>query len=139
MPQLTVKVDIRLKTRKIETAALYSFGVWVKQLGDEFQTQIGAEKWAWPNETRRKNGTIAGTIRDIVDTGELQGSQRGPGFFDGGRRAMFFWDAPYAVYALKGFRSFRGDLYPGRDWIKGALREKPPAKYVAQYLRGAIN
>ncbi|MEM9808073.1 MAG: hypothetical protein AAF959_22635 [Cyanobacteria bacterium P01_D01_bin.56] len=36
--------------------------------------------WTWPRETKRRNGEIAGTVRNIIDTGKLKRSQRGVKF-----------------------------------------------------------
>lgn len=36
---------------------------------------ISDERYQWPNQTQRSNGDIAGTTRDIVDTGGMRDSQ----------------------------------------------------------------
>ena len=42
--------------------------------GETAQENINAEAWEWPRETVRQNGMVAGSPRDIVDTGELRDS-----------------------------------------------------------------
>lgn len=37
--------------------------------------EIESKKWEWDRLTRRKNGALVGSPRDIVDTGELRNSQ----------------------------------------------------------------
>lgn len=46
-----------------------------EQLGYELDFAMEDERWGWPRTTRRRNGTIAGMVRDIVDTGELRDSR----------------------------------------------------------------
>ena len=41
----------------------------------QMQVEISSKVWDWPGKTKRKNGEIAGSPRDIVDTGELRNSQ----------------------------------------------------------------
>lgn len=42
-----------------------------EDLGVVFQFLLTDESWHWPRETRRQNGEIAGTTRDIYDRGDL--------------------------------------------------------------------
>ena len=42
--------------------------------GETAQEIIETEMWEWPRQTVRQNGTVAGSPRDIVDTGELRDS-----------------------------------------------------------------
>lgn len=46
------------------------------RIGNEHVKRAFDLGWTWPRETKRRNGQIAGTIRDIVDTGRLKRSQR---------------------------------------------------------------
>ena len=45
-------------------------------LGEMMQFNLLDERWHWPGETRRRNGEIVGSPRDIYDTGELYRSYR---------------------------------------------------------------
>lgn len=47
-------------------------------LGDACQVAIRSDRWPWPNSTVREDGSTAGSRRDIVDSGRLANSQRGP-------------------------------------------------------------
>jgi hypothetical protein len=44
-------------------------------LGGRFQETMTEEIFDWPNPTNRKDGTVAGTKRNIVDRGMLRASQ----------------------------------------------------------------
>jgi hypothetical protein len=91
-----------------------------KQLKEEIKT----ERYSWPGETRRRNGTTVGSPRDIVDTGAFLRSQR--------RRRVnlttirFEWGGSGGVtYAGYIYQGIPGKAYPPRDWIKPALDALP--------------
>lgn len=48
-----------------------AFESTVEALHDKIREVIQDERWRWDRETERKNGAIAGLLRDIPDTGEL--------------------------------------------------------------------
>jgi hypothetical protein len=45
-----------------------------QEFGDKCQEAIEDEIWDWPRDTKRKNGDVVGSPRDIVDTGKLKDS-----------------------------------------------------------------
>lgn len=47
----------------------------VEQLGQRFKDMIQDERWDWDRETVRSDGSVVGSPRDAVDTGELLNSQ----------------------------------------------------------------
>ena len=90
-----------------------------KQLKEEIQLV----QFPWPGTTYRKNGTIEGSPRDIVDTGAFLRSQRRERL--NATTIKFTWGnsgVNYAGYILQGVP---GKNYPGRDWIKPALDNLP--------------
>ena len=120
-------------------------------MDQELKTQIKSVKWPWPNETKRygkfrkaktakqflnvmaaqggRTYTIAGSPRDIVDSGDFLASQKRA--FDGRTNLVFTWDARsekgfmYAGAILTGYQAKSGRNVPGRNWIKAALDEHP--------------
>ena len=42
--------------------------------GATAQDVLTSEEWGWPRQTRRQNGSVVGSPRDIIDTGELRDS-----------------------------------------------------------------
>jgi hypothetical protein len=42
----------------------------------EMFTLLRADVWSWPNETRRRNGEVVGSPRNIIDRGELYDNQQ---------------------------------------------------------------
>ena len=102
-----------------------------KVLDQQLKEEIKTERYSWPGETRRRNGTIAGSPRDIVDTGAFLRSQR--------RRRVnlttirFDWGGSGGVtYAGYIFQGIPGKNYPARDWIKPALDALPIGPFFAR-------
>ena len=106
--------------------------VILRRYGDVMDQQLKEEiktvQFPWPRETRRKNGTVVGSPRDIVDLGGLLRSQRRD--YPSATQLLFTWDAkskgfPYAGLVLTGYTTRRGTVVPGRNWIKPALDKHP--------------
>lgn len=86
----------------------------------DFDQQMAAEKWQWnDNQTRRKNGQIVGSPRDIIDTGDLLASKRREQI----SRSVteFIWDDPVAGGVHDGMRTRSGKDLPARPWTEPTL------------------
>lgn len=78
----TPKVTLKTDTKKERLAALKSLTRGIQAGGSQIESYLPglldqaleASVWSWPRTTLRKNGTTAGTSRNIVDTGALKGS-----------------------------------------------------------------
>lgn len=127
---------INLKTDVITRPATQAFVQYTRVLYNQFTEEFADQKWTWPRKTKRKNGSIAGAVRNIIDTGELLNSQR-LDYKYGKTTAIYSWNTPYASFVLTGFRTSRGNEYRGRDWIGSGVAAKPPAQYIAQALKGS--
>ncbi len=103
-------------------AILTTYG---KELDQQLKEEIKTVQFPWTDRlTYRRNGTIEGTPRDIVDTGAFLRSQR--------RRRVnvntirFTWGGAggvtYAGYIYEGIKEKN---YPARDWIAPALDALP--------------
>ena len=97
-----------------------------RQLKEEIQTV----QFDWPRQTRRRNGTVVGSPRDIVDLGGLLRSQRRE--YPSATQLLFTWDAKsdkgfmYAGLILTGYVvGPRSTVVPPRNWIKPALDKHP--------------
>lgn len=101
---------------------------WAEQ---DFRKEIEAQKWGWPGTTKRKNGSEAGTTRDIVDLGGLRDSQKREDF--GQERTIFTWtgkdedggEKAYALYVHDGYTSKGGGKMPARPFTDNAISELP--------------
>jgi hypothetical protein len=108
--------QLKLRVANIMTA-------YGKAIDQQFKEEIQLVQFSWPGTTYRKNGTIEGSPRDIVDTGAFLASQRRERF--NATTIKFTWGnsgVNYAGYILQGVS---GRNYPGRDWIKPALTNLP--------------
>ena len=112
-------------------------------MGPQLQNEIAKPQFNWPRETRRQNGQVVGSPRDIVDKGKFIDSQTEPTVSDSDTRVEMTigWTAPYAAEIYMGsqgggFISSRGfevvGDQPGRDWITPALKAQPFDTYFVQ-------
>ena len=116
--------------------------LYTEKLADQFQNEIEAVQWPWTSrQTRRRNGQLAGSPRDIVDTGQLRDSQQAPVITTNKDGLMVFyqWTAPYAYIVLgdPNARGFGGAVkanYPARNWINLALKKLPMEPFIAKGL-----
>jgi hypothetical protein len=103
-----------------------------KAMDQQLKQEIKTVQFPWPGVTYRKNGTIEGSPRDIVDTGRFLASQRRSR--PNATTLQFNWGGSagvnYAGIILKG----RPDTaaYPGRNWILPALKNLPLDKFFAE-------
>ena len=101
---------------------------YARALSVQFQKEIRTEQWPWPSTTRRKNGSTAGSTRDIVDTGVFAKSQRyRTNQLKSGVAITFNWYVDYAGFIRYG----TGSSYPGRDWITKGLTALPFKDFFA--------
>ena len=132
--KLKVNVDINMAV--INRKAQKALDDYANALDPILDQQFRDEKWKWwtNTPTRRRNGTPAGNPRDIIDTGTLLNSKQGPTKKAPNKR-LWVWNTPYAKYVKDGFMTTRGNIIPGRDWAKEAMRELPFAGFIARALR----
>ncbi len=99
---------------------------YVDKLSDEFRSQFSQKNYQWGGVTRRRNGEVVGTSRDLVDTGVLRESQRVSPEAGGARIS---WNPPGGYAA----RRFRGEGYGERgrpaDWVSPVIDRNPFAPY----------
>lgn len=119
----------RIKQRAARTLDGYQ-----EALNRQLQEEIARPQFRWPRTTRRRvglySGRLAGTQRDIIDTGRFAASQNSKR--PDPLRLLYTWggyDGPvtYAGIILRGKAN-----YPRRDWISPALRALPIERYFAQ-------
>jgi hypothetical protein len=99
-----------------------------KALDQQFKEQIKLVQFPWPGVTYRRNGTIEGSPRDIVDTGAFLRSQVRTRL--DATNLRFSWgnaSVPYAGIIAQG----KGPSYPARDWIKPAFDNVPLEQFFA--------
>jgi len=91
----------------------------------DFDQQMASEKWEWSNEnnnqTRRKNGELVGSPRDIIDTGALLQSKRREQI--NRNTVEFIWDDPVAGGVHDGMVTKLGKRLRARPWTEPTLDE----------------
>jgi hypothetical protein len=123
-----------LRTEDLIRRVLKILTDYGKVLDQQLKEEIKTERYPWPGETRRRNGTTVGSPRDIVDTGAFLRSQR--------RRRIniatirFEWGGSGGVtYAGYIYQGIPGKAYPARDWIKPALEALPIGPFFTREWR----
>ncbi len=123
-----MRLDLSRLNAKIDQA----FQATVTGYTSQCRTEISTEKWVWDGTTHRRSGEVAGSPRDIIDTGELFQSQQEPTF--SGNTARIDWTAGHAAAVHEGSLN-RGKIIPGRPWTRTALEVFPVAEVFAEELR----
>ena len=131
---LNANVKIKINNSALKNQANKALDAYAKELDIILDRQFTDENWSWPRRTLRRNGQLAGTFRDIIDTGALQNSKTGPikgksGAYNSSRK--WIWDIDYAEAVLNG----TGSGHVPRNWVKAALNELPFEAYVARFLK----
>lgn len=101
-----------INAKTLETKLAKAFETWSRfDVNDYFQDQFLEPKWNYPGETKRKNGEMVGSPRDIYDLGSLYKSGRDSFKIEQGGvdvTASWDWDAKnssgrgYAWYVHEG-------------------------------------
>ena len=140
---------IKIDPTKLNKAINQAFDKTVDYQDEIFKQQFTDVAYQWPRYTRRHNGSIAGLVRDIVDTGALADSQTLarsssvkcagestlPGTLDD-LSVEWSWTMPYAAIVLLGATLRNGTVLPARDWIlRGLLVGNPVDKFTNELRR----
>ena len=108
--------------QRAEQAAQKAARIVLAELFGRFQASLAASVWQWPRVSRRTSGT-AGTIRNIIDTGNLRAS--GHFQYTGKFYALYSWSANYATAVHEGARLANGGLLPARPWTAAVTGTLP--------------
>ena len=121
--------------------AIESFDEMVGEFAQEINSQIEDSKWNWPRETVRKNGTVVGSPRDIVDTGELKNSQFIEDVSD--TYKVIRYTAEHAALVHEGYEIERNDGtvtdVPARPFIDTAVEDYNLIGAYGEILKEKLN
>jgi hypothetical protein len=135
----------------IEEALLNAFDKWAKEdineahWDDQFK-DMG--RWSWDGETRRKNGEVVDSPRDIYDLGDLYKS--GVKSFklnrtSNGTEASWHWDATnssgeeYAWYVHEGTDTMKGRPFTDDISMPSSFFRKGPGKALLRQVQDALS
>lgn len=111
------RLAIVLNLSQLNSYIQESFSETVDRFAQRCQDNLEAERWEWERITRRKNGQVVATPRDIVDTGYLRDSQQ---IETNHLSATVAYTADYAEHVHEG--SNKGHL--PRPWVKVTAEEE---------------
>ena len=89
--------------------------------------------WDWPRDTKRENGEIVGSPRDIIDRGELKESFEL--IEDSPHEWRYFYGAAHADKVHNGAYLSNGTELPARPWIDEAVENISPYDRFGEILR----
>jgi len=121
--------------------AIESFDEMVGEFAQEINFQIEDTKWDWPRETVRKNSTVVGSPRDIVDKGDLKNSQFIEDVSDVYK--LIGYTAEHAPLVHEGYEIERNDGkvtdVPARRFIDTAIEDYNPIEAYSEILKEKLN
>ena len=121
--------------------AIESFDEMVGEFAQEINFQIEDTKWDWPRETVRKNGSVVGSPRDIVDKGDLKNSQFIEDVSDVYK--IVGYTAEHAPLVHEGYEIERNDGtvtdVPARRFIDTAIEDYNPIEAYSEILKEKLN
>jgi hypothetical protein len=135
----------------IEEALLNAFDKWAKEdineahWDDQFK-DMG--KWSWDGETRRKNGEVVDSPRDIYDLGDLYKSgvkSFKPNRTSNGTEASWHWDATnssgeeYAWYVHEGTPKMEGRPFTDDISMPSSFFRKGPGMALLRQVQDALS
>lgn len=111
-----IKVSVTLNATALKRTLETGFDSANGTFGQDARAEMDAVKWAWSRKTHRKNGEIAFTPRNIVDTGTLKGSYRHQKLTR--LRHRHEWRTEYALGVHQGFTFKDGTVIHARPWTR---------------------
>lgn len=115
---------MKLNLSKLNSAIDAALKKTATEVAQNATAAIETDRWKWDNTTVRSDGSVVGTPRDIVDTGELRDSQE---VRIEGDKATIEYTADHAQ-----------QVHADRPWLSTALSESAVAKIFADKLRGQL-
>lgn len=97
-----------------------AWGETVDEIENANREAIQDDRYPWPRKTRRSDGSIADSPRDIVDTAHLLESQSLSRTDADTYRLS--WGADYAAIVHEGETLPSGQTRPARRWTQEAIR-----------------
>lgn len=116
-------MSVRVGLVNLDALFERAFARTVRAYGEQVQREFESPLWEWPRTTRRSGGRIAGSPRDLVDTGALKRSQQPPQVV--GLNARITWTADHAAEVFAG--------------VVGKDRQSKPARNLPLYVAERFN
>lgn len=120
---------------QLDNAIASAWDRMTDELGEEMQAQMRDKKWEWDGVTRRANGEIVASPRDIIDTQRLYDSFE---MEKQGDHVNYSYHTPYAAINHEGGIMSNGGIMQPRPWVEEAVREYDPLNSFADILRESL-
>jgi len=120
--------------RALENIMVGAAEVVVPEFDTALTQALSDRAYQWPGQTRRQNGQVVGSPRDIIDTGELDSSQS---LTRESRTAWRWrWTAPHALIVHEGATLRNGTELPARRWTRRAVQQyRPFVKFAREVAK----
>lgn len=117
---------------KLDSHIQQTFHRTADRFGKALNDAMEAKVYEWDTITFRKSGEIAGSPRDIVDTGYLRDSR-----YDISKvnQRDYVYSADYARDVLEGYVDTWGNSKPGRNWVATAVESENWAEVYREEWR----
>lgn len=115
-------VKLQLNLLGLQTKADDALDGAVRKFGQAVQAGFDDPVYSWPGVTKRRNGETAGTVRDVVDLGELQRSQEQRRISSGHQQLAWTADHAAATFVGAVFKRRRYTM-PARNVPLNVLRD----------------
>jgi len=135
---MAITIDLTAFNREFDGVTFEFLNV----IADSMQSQLTEEVRVYPRETKRKygrgrTGKLAGSRRDVVDSGELVNS------FDlsinksiSSITGNYTYSADHAIFVYLGYVLKTGAKVPPYPWIANAIRELDILKLFEELWNG---
>ena len=118
---MTLKVTLDLQG--LQRRADEALELAVKKAGTAIQQGFEDPAYSWPRVTKRRNGSTAGTRRNVVDLGDLQRSQTPPSRVGVGHYQLQWLSDHAAAVFLGAVYKRRAYVLPARNVPLNVLRD----------------
>ncbi len=120
------------RERELNQAIDNAFGETVEEVAQAMQDNLTASRWSWGRRTRRKNGDVVFSPRNIRDTDELYDSQS---VSFSGTQGEIKYTANHAFAVHEGL----AEGHDERPWISTTLKENNVAQMFGKNLERRLS
>jgi hypothetical protein len=110
---LKVKTTIKLDSSRLRQKLSKAFDATADELNNELRLAFDDPIWNWSGVTKRRNGEVVASPRDILDTTTLRDSQALQRINDFAVR--YTWSAQYAASVFAGSETKSGTFIAARN------------------------
>lgn len=130
-------VSVTLNLGALDRAAHVALRRTVREVERALPEAHEQAVYGWDAQTRRSDGRVVGSPRDVVDTGELRDSQQ-PATYPSPDTAVIEWLAEHAAATYLGAVMRDGSSRPARNVPLNTLRALDLGAALQKHLAGLL-